>query len=156
DLAALKSRQVDGLFGAGPNTLHGLKEIDHAQMYQVVTAETAVVRGKVSAKPFQDSRIRKALRLAVDSEKILKISVGSLGLPGEHHHVCPVHREYAKLPPMRRDVAQARGLLADAGYPNGLDLEIACASDVPWQIIGVEAMVHQWEEAGIRVKINSM
>jgi peptide/nickel transport system substrate-binding protein len=156
DLAALESRQVDGLFGAGPNTLHGLKAIDHAQMYQVVTAETAVVRGKVAVKPFQDPRVRKALRLAVDPEKIMKISVGSLGLPGEHHHVCPVHPEYAKLPPMSRDVAQARSLLADAGYPNGLDLQIACASDVPWQIIGVEAMVHQWEEAGIRVKINSM
>ena len=156
DLTALTSRQVDGLFGAGPDTLRGLKAIDHAQMYQVVTAETAVVRGKLSEKPFQDARVRKALRLAVDPEKILKVSLGPLGLPGEHHHVCPIHPEYAKLPPMQRDVAKARSLLADAGYPDGVDLEIACASDVPWQINGVQAMVQQWQEAGIRVKIKSM
>jgi peptide/nickel transport system substrate-binding protein len=117
-----------------------LKAIDHAQMYQVVTAETAVVRGKLSEKPFQDARVRKALRLAVDPEKILKVALGPLGLPGEHHHVCPIHPEYAKLPPIQRDVAKARSLLADAGYPDGVDLEIACASDVPWQINGVQAM----------------
>jgi peptide/nickel transport system substrate-binding protein len=156
DLTALTSRQVDGLFGAGPDTLRGLKAIDHAQMYQVVTAETAVVRGKLSEKPFQDARVRKALRLAVDPEKILKVSLGPLGLPGEHHHVCPIHPEYAKLPPMQRDVAKARSLLAEAGYPDGVDLEIACASDVPWQINGVQAIVQQWQEAGIRVKIKSM
>jgi len=156
DLTALTSRQVDGLFGAGPDTLRGLKAIDHTQMYQVVTAETAVVRGKLSEKPFQDPRVRKALRLAVDPEKILKVSLGPLGLPGEHHHVCPIHPEYAKLPPMQRDVAKARSLLAEAGYPDGVDLEIACASDVPWQINGVQAMVQQWQEAGIRVKIKSM
>ena len=125
-------------------------------MYQVVTAETAVVRGKLSEKPFQDARVRKALRLAVDPEKILKVSLGPLGLPGEHHHVCPIHPEYPKLPPMQRDVARARSLLSEAGYPDGVDLEIACASDVPWQINGVQAIVQQWQEAGIRVKIKSM
>ena len=156
DIAAIKSRQVDGLFGAGPDALTGLKAIDHITMYQVATAETAVVRGKVSEKPFDDPRVRKALRLAVDCERILKISLASLGLPGEHHHVSPIHPEYPKLPPMQRDVAQARSLLAAAGHPDGIDLEIACASDVPWQSNGVQAMVQQWQEAGIRVKIKSM
>ena len=37
----------------------------HLQMYEVATASTAVVRGKVTQAPFNDPRVRKALRLAI-------------------------------------------------------------------------------------------
>src|SRR5437870_3618510 len=79
-----------------------------------------------------------------------------LGQAGEHHHVSPVHPEYAKLPLMARDVAKAKRLLAEAGYPNGIDTEIACKPQPGWELLAVQAMVEQWKEAGIRVKINVM
>ncbi|WP_119459049.1 ABC transporter substrate-binding protein [Rhodospirillaceae bacterium SYSU D60014] len=154
--AALASKQIHGLYAADTNTLDGLKSLDFVEMYQAGTAETAVVRGKVSEKPFDDPRVRKALRLAIDPEKVLEVSLRSLGLPGEHHHVCPIHPEYAKLPFMSRDVEAAKRLLAEAGYPDGVDLELACPNDPQWQPISVQAMVEQWEDAGIRVKINTM
>jgi peptide/nickel transport system substrate-binding protein len=79
-----------------------------------------------------------------------------LGTVGEHHHVSPIHPEYAKLPALQRDVAKAKKLLADAGYPNGIDAEIACKPDPSVELLAVQAMVEQWKDAGIRVKINVM
>src|SRR5206468_2209308 len=79
-----------------------------------------------------------------------------LGQAGEHHHVSPVHPEYAKLPALQRDVAKAKKLLADAGYPNGIDTEIIARPQPGWELLAVQAMVEQWKEAGIRVKINVM
>ncbi len=67
-----------------------------------------------------------------------------------------MHPEYAKLPPFTRDVAKAKKLLADAGYPNGIDVEIACRPRPAWELVAVQGMVEQWKEAGIRVKINVM
>lgn len=155
-ISALASRQVDGLYGADSTQVDVLKRIPHSEMHEVTTAETAVVRGKVTEKPFDDARVRKALRLAIDQERTLKLALRGLGAPGEHHHVSPIHPEYAKLPFFERDIAQARKLLAEAGYPDGLDLEINSPKDPAWQPAAVQAMVEQWREAGIRVKINVM
>jgi peptide/nickel transport system substrate-binding protein len=153
---ALTSQQVHGLFGGEARLLQMYERLDFVQRYEAVTAETGVVRGKVTEKPFDDARVRKALRLAVDSEQVLAVTLGALGSVGEHHHVCSVHPEYAKLPIQKRDVEGAKRLLTEAGYPDGVDLEVACAVDPEWQLISMQVMVQQWKEAGIRVKIKSM
>ena len=38
--------------------------------------------------------------------------------------------------------------------PDGMDLEIACKGDPPWELAAVQTMVEQWKEANIRVNIN--
>src|SRR2546425_610426 len=100
--------------------------------------------------------VRQALRFAIDSNAILQLAHKGLGQAGEHHHVSPVHPEYAKLPAFQRDVAKAKKLLADAGYPNGIDTEIIARPQPGWELLAVQAMVEEWKEAGIRVKINVM
>ena len=50
----------------------------------------------------------------------------------------------------------AKQLLAEAGHPDGIDVEIATKQDPPWELATVQAMVEQWKDAGIRVSINSM
>jgi peptide/nickel transport system substrate-binding protein len=154
-VAALASRQVDGLYGADIVQLEALQKIPHVQMYQVTTAYTATARMQ-PVKPFDDKRVRQAMRYAIDSNAVLQVAHRGLGQPGEHHHVSPVHPEYAKLPPPARDVARAKKLLAEAGYPNGIDVEIICRPQPAWELLAVQTMVEQWKEAGIRVKINVM
>jgi peptide/nickel transport system substrate-binding protein len=154
-VAALASKQVDGLYGADIVQLEALQKISHVQMYQVTTAYTATARMQ-PVKPFDDKRVRQAMRYAIDSNAVLQIAHRGLGQPGEHHHVSPVHPEYAKLPTQQRDVAKAKKLLAEAGYPNGIDVEITCRPQPAWELLAVQTMVEQWKEAGIRVKINVM
>jgi len=154
-VAALASKQVDGLYGADIVQLEALQKIPHVQMYQVTTAYTATARMQ-PVKPFDDKRVRQAMRYAIDSNAVLQIAHRGLGQPGEHHHVSPVHPVYAKLPMPSRDVARAKKLLAEAGYPNGIDTEIVCRPQPAWELLAVQTMVEQWKEAGIRVKINVM
>jgi peptide/nickel transport system substrate-binding protein len=154
-VSALASKQVDGLYGADIVQLEALQKIPHVQMYQVATAYTATARMQ-PVKPFDDKRVRQAMRYAIDSNAVLQIAHRGLGQPGEHHHVSAVHPEYAKLAPLQRDVARAKKLLAEAGYPNGIDVEIVCRPQPAWELLAVQTMVEQWKEAGIRVKINVM
>jgi peptide/nickel transport system substrate-binding protein len=155
EIAAMAGKQVDGLYEAAIVQLDALKKLTHVQLYQATTAQTAVARVH-PVKPFDDKRVRQALRLAVDTNAVLQVAHKGLGTVGEHHHVSPIHPEYAKLPAFQRDVAKAKKLLADAGYPNGIDTEIACKPDPAWELLAVQALVEQWKEAGIRVKINNM
>jgi peptide/nickel transport system substrate-binding protein len=154
-VAALASKQVDGLYRADIVQLEALQKIAHVKMYQVMTAYTATARMQ-PVKPFDDKRVRQAMRYAIDSNVVLQVAHRGLGQAGEHHHVSPVHPEYTKLPPMTRDVAKAKKLLADAGYPNGIDVEIIARPQPAWELFAVQTMVEQWKEAGIRVKINVM
>ena len=154
-VAAVASKQVDGLYETDITQLDALQRLSHVQMYRVTTAYTATARVQ-PVKPFDDKRVRQALRYAIDSGAILQIAHKGLGQAGEHHHVSPVHPEYAKLPAFQRDVAKAKKLLADAGYPNGIDTEIVARPQPAWELLAVQAMVEQWKEAGIRVKINVM
>lgn len=153
-MAALSSRQVHGLFSGDVLTFDAMKQLDFVQMYDAVTAETGVVRGKVTEKPFDDPRVRKALRLAIDSEKVTAVALRSVGVVGEHHHVSPAHPEYAKLPAWTRDVDAAKKLLAEAGYPDGIEVTLTCPADIQWMPIAAQVMAEQWKEANINVKLD--
>ena len=153
-LAALSSGQVHGIYEGTIAQLDVYRGIDGITVHEATTAKTGVARGQVDAAPFDDPRVRKALRLGVDSARCLELAHRNSGAPGEHHHVSPVHPDYAPLPVMNRDPEAAMQLLADAGYPDGIDLEIACKGDPPWELAAVQAMVEQWKGANIRVNIN--
>lgn len=152
-IASLISGQIDGLGTAGASQLDALKAVQRLTMYRVSTAQTAVARTKVTEKPFDDPRVRKAMRMAVDVKQELEIALLGLGLTAEHHHVAPIHPEYAKLPPFNRDVAAAKALLAEAGHPNGIETEIWVANDYPWHAVAIQAMANQLKEANIKVNI---
>jgi len=157
EIDALASKRLDGIDIGDIVQIEAFRLMPHLQMYEVATASTAVVRGKVTQVPFNDPRVRKALRLAIDCNVTQKLVHGDRGLPAEHHHVCPVHPEYAQIPAMQRDIAGAKRLLAEAGYSGGVDLgTIDCLSTPSWQFNAVQAMVEQWKEAGIACRVNLM
>src|SRR3546814_18439120 len=107
----------------------------------------------VDEKPFDDIRVRQAMVLAADNAQNLKLAHRGMGTVGENHHVGEMHPEYAKLPPLKRDVDKAKALLAEAGYADGL--KVTCTSGhnagpleedtEPW-------LKEQVEDAGIRSK----
>ena len=157
-VGAIASQQVHGQYSgdADINTLDILKSLPHVNIQEVITAGTAVARVQMDRDEYKDPRIARAMRLAVDTPRCLELGYRNIGSPGEHHHVCPVHPDYKKLPFMNRDVEAAKKLLAEAGHPNGIDLEIASKKEPAWELQAVQAMVEQWKDAGIRVNINVM
>src|SRR3546814_11984553 len=66
-----------------------------------------------------------------------------------------MHPEYAKLPPLKRDVAKAKALLSEAGHPDGI--QVTCNvgnTDGTWEQASVQVLKEQVKEAGIDVTIN--
>ncbi|MFO0992970.1 MAG: ABC transporter substrate-binding protein [Hyphomicrobiales bacterium] len=152
--AALASKQVDGIYQGNIEQFDIYKAMDHINIHEAVTAQTAVARMRLDQKPFDNPAVRKAMRLATDPEKCLQIAHKGVGDPAEHHHVCKVHPDYAQLPVMGYKPDEAKKILADAGFPDGIDVEINCKPDPSWEQAAVEAMAEQWKAAGIRAKIN--
>ena len=71
---------------------------------EAVTANTVVVRTNQLAEidgrqPYADVRVRRALATAVSNAVCLELGYAGRGEVAENHHVCPIHPEYAELPP---------------------------------------------------------
>ena len=152
-IGALASNQVHGLEEASNHQLEALQQMAHLQLHSVTSAGTGVVRGKCTQPPFNDLRVRKALRLATDPGPVIEGAVRGLGTEAEHHHVCPIHPEYAELPAMGQHPEEAKRLLAEAGYGEGLEFEIT-ARDTDWVKQAVQILVEQWKASNIQAKIN--
>ncbi|QIG50066.1 ABC transporter substrate-binding protein [Nordella sp. HKS 07] len=152
--AALASKQVEGIYQGNIEQFDLYKGMPHVNIHQVVTAQTAVARMQMTQKPFDDPKVRKAIRYATDPEKCLQIAHKGVGQAAEHHHVCTVHPDYKKIEPLGYKPDEAKKLLAEAGYPDGIDIEINCKPDPSWEQAAVEAMAEQWKAGNIRAKIN--
>ena len=156
-LAAFASGQVDAIYQFDIASYAMAESIPSSMIYEAKTAQTAGMRMKVTEKPFDDQRVRRAIQLCCDPAAYPTLIYQGRGLPGEHHHVAPIHPEYFALPSLQRDVAQAKKLLAEAGYANGLEISIDCGNtDGPWQQQVCELFQQQLAEAGIRLNINLM
>ncbi len=154
EAAALQSKQIDGSYEGNGEQLPLYKQMEHVTIYQATTANTGVARFRQDRAPFDNPKVRQALRYATDQQKCLDIALKGLGQKAEHHHVCPVHPDYKKLPFHDRDVEKAKQLVKEAGHENGLSMEITCKPEPAWELSAVEALVEQWKEAGINAKIN--
>jgi peptide/nickel transport system substrate-binding protein len=136
---------------------HDLAKSLDGVMHAARTAQCICCRMQVDQKPFTDKRVRQAITMSVDNEKVKGLVYGEDGDVGENHHVAPVHPDYAPLPPLKRDVEGAKKLLKDAGFGNGLEVTIDVGNtDGPWHQTACEAMRDQMKEAGINLKVNVM
>jgi len=72
---------------------------------------------------FTDVRVRRALNHAVNVPALVRVLASGEAVPA-HGSVPPALPGYRERPGYEYDPAEARALLAEAGYPNGLSLEI--------------------------------
>ena len=153
-VGALASQQVDLVYELFVDQLDVIKAIPNVQLFEAVTAQTAVARMQVTQKPFDNKKLRQALQAAVDHGKVLELAYRGRGVVAEDHHVSPIHPEYFKLPGQKQDIAKAKQLLKESGHKG--EISIDTNNDAKWEVDAVQAMVEMWKAAGINVKINVM
>ena len=153
-VAALASDQVDAWMRPSVAQLPTLGNLPNIKVYEVVTAQTGVARFRISEEPFGNKLLRQAFQAAVDAKRVLEIAYQGLGVPGEDHHVSPVHPDYAELPKQKQDYDLAKKLLADAGYPNGIKFRIDCVATPTWEQDTAKALTEMVKPAGIDLAIN--
>ncbi len=152
EVAAMASKQVHSIVATNPSQLPILKRLPDLEFYSVGTGATVHARA-YPVKPFDDNRILKAMRHATDNDKVAEITFGDIGSRAEHHHVAPVHPEYAPMPAFKHDKELAKKILAEAGYPNGIEIAVPLTVSNNWTKDVATVMVQQWAEVGIKVKM---
>ena len=155
-MAALLNDQVDGIYELSETQAPMLEQADHLRTYRADTALTAVARGKVTQPPFDDPRVLRAMRHATDGQAVVERALRGAASIGDHTHVSPIHPEWVDLGTYEFDIAKARALLAEAGYPDGLDLDFVVKTQPAWELDVAQVMIEDWAKAGIRAALQTV
>jgi len=102
------------------------------------------------ARPVNDLRVRKAIAMSIDKDEITDAATFGLGFAIDN--IVPLSSPFnMHTPRYERDIAAAKALLAEAGYPNGVTIYglYASAGTITDTDLGMEMLVEQLAEAGI-------
>jgi peptide/nickel transport system substrate-binding protein len=158
-MAAIRAGEVDVLdMGdlGGIDAYLGLKDDPNITLLQAATAQVRVLRMRVDMEPWSDNNVRMALKLCQNREKIMNLAYFGQGLLGADFHVYPKHPEYCEKPIPKYDPERAKQLLAEAGYPNGLEVNIAVGTGWPDVVSYAEVLKEDAAAAGFKININTM
>jgi peptide/nickel transport system substrate-binding protein len=148
-LAAAQSGEIDATYRTEGDFVAVFDGIGWTKT-EAITAGTLAVRFHQAAAPYDNLAVRKALQMAVDNAVVLELGFAGLGQVAENHHVCPIHPEYAQLPPLVVDPVAAKAMLTEAGHAD-TEFELISLDD-NWQAATCDAVAAQLRDAGINIK----
>ncbi len=160
------SKEIRRLFEAGELDVLDLDEVGNAaefflhgaqyqdRLFHVPRIGITYIALNESIAPLDDVRVRKAMQLALNRPMLLSAVYGGRG--NVENGIFP-HGLYGynpDLPEIPCDPEQAAALLAEAGYPDGIDLTVSVnASSTRWEMSLLRLAASMWEKAGIRAEI---
>jgi peptide/nickel transport system substrate-binding protein len=159
-IAELISGGVDVIKAVPPDQMDVIDKSGQARTATSPILRTAMLQLDQAARsgpnPFTDKRVRQAANIAVDSDAIIKHVLNGLG-DRTATGINPMAFGWDPgLKPYKQDIARAKNLLAEAGYPNGVDITFNTYPPVvePATQQTNDAIVADMAKAGFRVKQN--
>jgi len=148
---ALLAGQIDYLDSVQYAKLPLFKQPDFT-VQSVPTGDWSGLVMRSDMAPFNDVRVRRALRLLVDRKAMRQLLAGADGGTITCDHPIWTGDPYRTDIDCPADLATAKKLLADAGHPDGLQVDLY-TSDVA--AFGTQmAEIYQQQAAAIGVKVN--
>src|SRR5690606_8172190 len=127
---------------------------DNVDVLQVPTAQHATIRIRTDEGPGVEVAVRQALKYATDRELLNELLLDGRGIIGNNDPIGPVFAAYYAddIENQPYDPARACELLAEAGYPEGLDMTLYVPNAFEYPDLAT-ILQQQWAEACITIDI---
>lgn len=159
-LAAVRTGQGDVMNDVSKDDADNLKK--SVPTLQVIAHEGLVhaIRINSKIKPLDDVRVRKAINLATDRQELISLALRGDGKLAGYFRpdtvpvgIARTPDELLKIPgwrqPKDQDIAEAKKLMADAGYASGVKIEALVNSALPYVVNANELLQVQLKKIGI-------
>jgi peptide/nickel transport system substrate-binding protein len=152
-VSALKAGQVDLMLNVDPSVISTLKDDPSVKLLETAASNSMTISFWVDTKPFDNPKVREALKLVVDRQAMIDTVLLGFGEPGADNPV-PVGNpnSYVKEAP-KQDIEKAKALLAEAGYKDGLKFDLYTAEGVPGMVRMAQVYAEQAKAAGIDINV---
>lgn len=112
---------------------------------------------EVEGNPLQDLRVRKALDLAINRDVLVNVVLEGLGTPANQLMPEGFFGYSANIPTPEYNIDEAKELLAEAGYPDGFEIDFTCTNNrVPGDAVVCEALAQMWSRLGLTVNAQAL
>jgi len=152
--AALRNNEVDLITTLPPNLARELERVPGIKVHRIPSTWIIYLGLNAFRKPLSDVRVRQALNYATDVDSIIKNVLDGDGRRLEGPFTPNMFGYDPSVKGYGPDPARAKRLLAEAGYPDGLDITLdAPAGRYQGDKEIAEALGGQWQKAGFRPKV---
>jgi peptide/nickel transport system substrate-binding protein len=149
----LQAGDIDVCLAAPYNRIDELKSDSSLVVTNVPSTQQRYINFNTTVKPFDDARVRQALRLATKKDDIIKMAM--FGYATSTYNVFPSTGMFwnTDLKDPGYDPDGAKKLLADAGYPDGFTCEINYANGNATMETIATVLKQQWAQVGVTLNI---
>ncbi|MGH7072198.1 MAG: ABC transporter substrate-binding protein [Acetobacteraceae bacterium] len=155
-VSGMISGQLDLILRLNPVAIQSIKSDRRFTIARAKSGNCLNINMRASKKPLDDNRVRQALKLACNrAAQVQEVWLGE-ATEGSDQPISPVSKIWGGIEPAPYDIAQAKQLLAAAGYPNGIDITLVTTQATPGAVEQAEAYQQQAAPAGIRVKVQQV
>ncbi|HQJ27246.1 MAG TPA: ABC transporter substrate-binding protein [Thermoleophilia bacterium] len=111
---------------------------------------------RIDQKPFDDVRVRQAMRLIADREQMISHALSGYAWLGNDMYA-PFDPGTPDLPQREQDLEQAKSLLKQAGYDNNLTVELITSDAVgSGMVAAAQVLAEQAKGAGVTVNVKNV
>jgi len=106
--------------------------------------------------PFDNLKVREALSYAIDRQLLVDLVLEGLGRPAHDNILSPEFKFRIDTPEKSYDPAKAKALLTEAGYPDGLKLDLVASNRPAIRAQVAIAMKQMALPAGFDINVETM
>jgi len=151
--AALQSGQADLLIFLEPSSTATLSADPNVKILKSPGGSVMTLSMWVDTPPFDKLEVRQAMKLVVDRQKMVDAALLGNGAPGNDNPVAPSSPDAYRTDIIPRDVEKAKELLAKAGYPNGLSVDLYTSDSISTMVPIAQLYQQMAADAGIKVNL---
>jgi len=151
----LEKGDVDIAFGLTADIIQQLRDVKGIRILEYPVLQLAYIGMNVNNKYLSDERVRTAIKYAIDYDGIIRDILKGGGMKVQTIIPYPL-LGFNPATPYYRDVNKAKQLLAEAGYPNGFEIELAYPAGAHPQEEIAQKIQRDLADVGIRVTLRPM
>ncbi len=153
-VAALQRDQVDIIEEPPATDYETLKNGADTTIVTQVKGNMELIAMAIDTPPFDNPKLRQAMKYVVDRQKMLDLLVSGYSTLVNDIPISSTLQYAVQGEPRAHDVAKAKQLLSEAGYPNGLTVKLS-VSDVQARFVEFATVYQQLAaEAGLTVELD--
>lgn len=151
-MIALETGEVDVAFDIGIMDKETIENSNNLELVEVESPALLYLGFDQTNPIYQNKKLREAIAYAIDNQTFVDVVFRGSAVAGDSPlpKASPAYNRNVKK--YNQDIEKAKKLLAEAGYPNGLDIELWCMDDGP-RVDMCVIIQDQLKKIGINVEI---
>ncbi|RPF54006.1 glutathione ABC transporter substrate-binding protein [Aquisalibacillus elongatus] len=155
-LAELDTGSVDIMANVSPDSVSRVENGENSSLLEQESTSLSYLGFNTQSSPLDDERVRRAISMAVDKEEIIEGIYNGYGVAANSPVPPTVFGHDESVEGIEYNKEEAKALLEEAGYGDGLTLNLMTNNDNQQRMYMAEYVASELEDLNIEVNIEGL